>query len=318
MTVAGISIGVLGLLVLGAGLGQLLWPAHVTQQVVVGPASATPGGAATTGQFPHVLGLHVGTARAAISSAGFTQVTVVTERVTAAGPKDFVVRQDPAPYTRLPLSLDTVRVTLSDPVKMPDLVGKSAEDAKRAVTDLLGVPQFVRVTTADQPAGVVLGTEPTAGADMPVNVTVSVSDGGESLSLLGLNAVGSSRCDEARDQSINGQLQAQALVCSPGTAERPAYVEYAIGRHATYLDATLGMLDTGPVGAGTIRVFGDGKVLATQDVRFGTAQPLHVTIRNVLRLRIEVSGPAASQQPRLVLGGVRLVGNPDQLDQLEA
>lgn len=319
LTVAAVSMGVLGLLVLGAGLGQLLWPAHVTEQVVVSPASSeTPGSAATIGQFPHVLGLDVATARAVIASAGFTQATVVTESVPASGPKDFVVRQDPAPYARLPLSTDRVTMTLSEPVTMPNLVGKSAEDAKRAVTDLFGVPQLVRVTTADQPAGVVLSTEPAAGAAMPVNVTVNVSDGGDSLSLLALNAVGSSRCDKAKDLSINGQQQTQALACWPGTADKPAYTEYAIGRHATFLDATVGMLDTAAVGTGTIRILGDGKVLATQEVRFGTAEPLHVTIRNVLRLRIEVSGPTSNTQPKVVLGGVRLVGNPDQLDQIES
>ena len=78
------------------------------------------------------------------------------------------------------------------------------------------------------------------------------------------------------------------------------------------------MLDTGPVGTATIRVVGDGKVLATTDVKFGGSAPLHVLVRDVLRLRIEVTGPATAQLPRLVLGGVRLVGNPDDLDQIGA
>lgn len=318
LTAAAVLVAIVGLLVLGAGLGQLVWPARVTQQVVVGPPSADPkgdaGAAASALQFPHVIGLDAGTARAAIVAAGFRSVIFKTESRAAAGPESYVVGQRPEPYSQQAPALAEVTLILSQPSTMPDLVGKPAAEAQKAVTDLAGVPQVVRVTTADQPAGVVLGTDPAAGAPMPVNVTLRVSDGGDSLSLLALKSVASSRCDKAEDQMVNGQQHSQSLACTPGTDKDPAHVEYAIGRHATYLDATVGMLDTGALGSATIKVLGDGKLLATQEVQFGTATPLRVTVRDVLRLRIEVTGQAAAKQPRLVLGGVRLVGNPGDLD----
>ncbi|MBB1495149.1 PASTA domain-containing protein [Propioniciclava sp. MC1595] len=315
LKIAAAVVGTLGLLVAGAGLGQVVWPARVTQQVVVAPEEQAAE-AATTARFPHVLGLDVASARAVIASAGFTAAQVTTDTVPAAGPQGYVVRQQPDPHEQLPLDHATAQLTLSEPVTMPDLAGKPADDARRSVTDLFGVAQVDRVTTADQPAGVVLSTEPAAGQPMPVNVVLKVSDGGEAMALTDLDAVTYTACSRAKDQTVNGTLHALALTCTPGRPDRPAHLEYAIGRHATFLDATIGMLDTGGVGSATVRVLGDGTQLATMDVAFGTSQPLRVPVRDVLRLRIEVTGPEASPRPVLVLGDIRLVGDPDKLDQL--
>lgn len=206
---------------------------------------------------------------------------------------------------------------MSSSVSMPNLVGKSVDDAKRAITDLYGIPQLVKVTTAEAPSGVVLSTEPAAGNAMTVEVTVRVSDGGQSLSLMDLSSVASSRCSKGTNLMIDGENQTQGLVCYPGVSDRPSYVEYAIGRHATFLDASLGMLDRGGQSDARVKVIGDGKTLSASEVRFGTKTTLHVSVRGVLRLRIEVTGPSASgTAPQLVLGDVRLVGNPDDLDQI--
>jgi len=290
----------------------------MTEQVVVAPTSEATQAASSSAQFPHVIGLDETTARSAIASAGFTDPTITVLRKPAAGPERFVVAQNPEPGSVQALASLGVTLTLSTSVPMPNLVGKSVNDAKKAITDLYGVPQLVKVTTAESPSGVVISTEPAAGSAMTVEVTVRVSDGGQSLSLLDLSRVASSRCEEGTNLVIDGENQTQGLVCYPGVSDRPAYIEYAIGRHATYLDATLGMLDEGGQSDARVKVIGDGKALSTSEVRFGTKTALHVSVRGVLRLRIEVTGPSVSgTSPRLVLGDVRLVGNPDDLDQIE-
>lgn len=315
---AAVIVGVVGLMVLGAGFGQLLWPAHVTQQVVVSPTDGPSGGAtpSSTEQFPHLVGLDEATARAAITSAGFTAAEIITTAKPAAGPEKFVIGQEPAPWSQAQPNLRKVTLTLSEQVQMPDLTGKPVEEARQLVTDLHGIAQIVRVVTADQPAGVVLSSDPPAGQPMPVGVTLNVSDGGESLSLSAIDSVDSSNCRPERDQSINGTVHAQAISCTPGSNERPAFIEFAIGRHATFLEGTLGMLDTAPVGLATIRIIGDGKVLSTHNLQFGTATPLRLDVRGVLRLRFEVVEPTDGDRPRVVLGDIRLVGNPDDLDQI--
>lgn len=311
------AIGVDGLLVLGAGLGQLFWPAQLTEQVVVAPTAEASQAAGSSAQFPHVIGLDETTARSAIASAGFADPTVTIIHEPAAGPERYVVAQDPEPGSVQALTSLRVTLTLSTSVSMPNVVGKSVDDAKKAITDLYGIPQLVKVTTAEAPSGVVLSTEPAAGSAMTVEVIVRVSDGGQSVSLLELTSVASSRCAKGTNLVIDGENQTQGLVCYPGVSDRPSYVEYAVGRHATYLDATLGMLDEGGQSDARVKVIGDGKVLSTSQIRFGTKTTLHVSVRGVLRLRIEVTGPSVSgTSPRLVLGDVRLVGNPDDLDQI--
>ncbi len=310
------TLGVVGLLVVGAGLGQLAWPARGIQQVVVAPTAA-PEAAVSQGRFPHVTGLDENTARSVIATAGFGTASITTSTVPAAGPAGFVVRQEPAPGSEQQSDLTAVSLTLSQPVTTPPLVGLPADEAKRQVLELYGVPQLVRVTTAEQPAGIVLTSEPEAGAAMPVEVVLRVSDGGQALSLLDLQAVSSSRCSKGSELSINGQVQAHGLQCTPGNEDRPAIVEYAIGRRATYLAATVGMLDSAGMAGATLRVLGDGNALATVDVAFGAAQELRVDVTDVLRLRLEVTGaPSSGEAPRLVLGNVRLVGDPAELDQI--
>lgn len=307
---------VLGTLLVGAGVGQLLWPATVTvQQVVVAP-SAEGSAAPQSLSFPSVEGLDESTARAAIADAGFSGAKVTTTSVAAAGPAGFVVIQQPVAGTPSDPAAVTVSLTISREADMPDLTGKTLAEARAAVGTLWGVVQVESVTTADEPAGTVLSTVPKAGEPMTVEVTVRVADGGASLALVDLNAVGRSGCSEDADVSVNGALQSSALTCYAYAGRDPAYAEYAIGRHATYLEATIGLDDRGDTGEATLRVLGDGKRLAQHRVAFGTSRDIRVEVSGVLRLRLEVEGRTADARPQLVLGTVRLVGDPLQLDQI--
>lgn len=305
------AVFAVGLIVLGAGLGQLLWPARVTIQEVVSPPDpgATDAGVALS--LPSVEGLDERTARAAIADAGFGASTIVNSAVPAAGPAGFVVAQGPDAGSA---EASEIKLVISEAVTMPSLTGQPLEDAQRAIDGLFGVTQIERVTTADAPAGTVVSTVPAAGEPMTVDVTVRVADGGSSLSVLDLESVERSGCSAAKDVPVNGSVQTRALSCQVATG-RTGHVEYAIGRHAVYFESTAGLDDRRDQGTATLRVIGDGKTLATVPLSFGTTQNVRVEVRDVLRLRLEVTA-RTGERPAIVLGQPRLVGNPNELDVL--
>lgn len=306
----------LGLLVTGAGLGQLLWPAQPTVREIVVSATADPSEAGVQLTFPSVEGLDELSARAVIADAGFSQADVKLERKAAAGPEDYVVGQSPAPGTPSTTTRQAVVLTLSQATVMPDLIGKSDTDARAAVEALAGVAQVRKVVNAEAVPGTVLATSPKAGEPMGIEVILDVADGGTSLSLLDLTSVAGSGCRRVTDVAINGRIAPRALSCRPAAAARPGFVEYAVGRHAVFLDADLGMDDRGATGKALVKVVGDEKVLATSEVAFGKITPLHVDVRGVLRLRIEAVTAATDSTPQVILGEPRLVGVPAELDQI--
>lgn len=316
MRLAAWIVAIAGTLFLGAGLGQLLWPSTITVMRIVAPSESQGSAAAQDLAFPSVEGLDEMTARAAIADAGFVRAKVATTTAAASGPAGFVVMQEPAAGTPASSAALVVTLTLSEETTMPDLKGQTLAQARAAVGALWGVVQVETVTTAGEPAGTVLSTIPMAGDPMTVEVTVRVADGGASVGLVDLDAVERRRCWEDSDVSVNGMLQSSALGCYASADQEAAFVEYAIGRHATYLEATIGMDDRGDQGSGTLRVLGDGRRLARHQVSFGTSKDIRVDVSGVLRLRVEVQGQAAGVSPSLVLGTVRLVGNPTELDQI--
>ena len=136
----------------------------VTVQVSEGPPPV---------ELPKVIGRTEGEARAALDAAGFV---VTAERRTdenvAAGR---VVAQSPSEEKASPGS--EVHLVISDgpkPVEVPNVVGRTYDDAAKA----LGAKRF-KVSRTDEysdtvPAGQVIRTSPVANAEAPRDSTVSV------------------------------------------------------------------------------------------------------------------------------------------------
>lgn len=314
LKIGAVLLALLGLLTLGAGLGQLWWPATVVrQEVVVRAESSAEGGIEAV--FPSVVGLDESTAMAAISDAGFSGAEVSVAASQAAGPEGFVVEQTPVAGSA-GHEVTQIVLTVSRETVMPGVVGLDVEAAQAKIEALWGVVQLNKVTTADHPVGTVIATSPAEGEPMSVEVTLDVASGGDSLSLLEIDSVERSGCSTTSAVSVNGTSHDTAVVCEASQGrDRASFVEYAIGRHAVYFRTTVGMDDTGARAGGRVRVVGDGTVLTDQKITFGTASELEVEVRGVLRLRIEVWGTDA-EEPDLVLGSPVLVGNPGDLDQI--
>lgn len=95
---------------------------------------------------------------------------------------------------------------------------------------------------------------------------------------------------------INGTIHSDSLWCENDTVGDSGWVDFKLSRAYRTLNTTVGIHD-GSVSSTDIyrvRIFGDGQLLQDFDIGFGTARPVSLDVRNVLRLRLSVekiSGP---------------------------
>ena len=122
-----------------------------------------------------VLGLKKGEAQTLLQNDGFT---VVLKKRESDEPKDQVVDQSPSANTMVP-SGSEVTVFFSDgPEQVPDVVGKTQDQAEQLIRDA-GFEVFVtRSTDTTEKKGTVIAQNPDGGsdADQGDTVTIVVSD----------------------------------------------------------------------------------------------------------------------------------------------
>ncbi|MFC7961306.1 PASTA domain-containing protein [Rhodococcoides kroppenstedtii] len=306
---------VVGLLIVGASLGHLLIPRETPygSGVLIDPAALAEEGDGTERSMPSVLGLDVDVARQVLADAGLGSIEVRTVDRPAAGPAGSVVTQDPAAGST---GVDAVSLTLSSPVLIPDVIGKSVADARAQLEKAGAAVQLDPIIDPTLPASTVRDVYPPVGSEAPSVITLTVVDTGDALSLATVGTVDSSGCSTVDEAVLNGTSVGSSVSCEPGN--RSGYVEYALSRGATALDALVGTDDRGGAGGARVRILGDGRELAAVDVSLGRTVPVRVDTRNVLRLRIEVTGASGATAPDVVLGDARLSGTPAGLDLIAA
>ncbi|TVR32326.1 MAG: hypothetical protein EA388_12175 [Nitriliruptor sp.] len=91
-----------------------------------------------------------------------------------------------------------------------------------------------------------------------------------------------------RQETLDGTPYEQSLSCMI-SGESVAWNEYNLARQYGKFTATIGQGDNSTDTEGTVRfrVVGDGEVLFSQDLGFGTKEAIEVDVTGVLRLRIE-------------------------------
>ena len=88
-------------------------------------------------------------------------------------------------------------------------------------------------------------------------------------------------------QSINTQVTS----CLDASENLPSYVEYNLDREYNWFNATLGLDDNGTSSSALVQfqIFGDGVQLFSQNISFGQAVPIHLSVTGVLRLKLQVT-----------------------------
>jgi len=123
---------------------------------------------------PNVVGLTEASAKAAIEAAGITLDGV--ESSESDGPAGVVLKQDPAAGTAVdPATRMTIVVSIVRGVDVPEIVGKSLDDATRAIEDAGLVLVVGDKAESDTPEGSILAQDPAAGTHVARGSTVSVT-----------------------------------------------------------------------------------------------------------------------------------------------
>src|SRR3954452_24063221 len=137
--------------------------------------------APTTAAVPSVVNLSVDAARTALQAKGFTNIDASQTQESSTVQPGTVLNQDPAPGTTTRLT-DTIKLTVATApgqVSLPDLKGKSLNDAIKTIQDLgLKVGTQSSKDDKDATANQVISTDPGPGAlDKGSTVNLVVATG---------------------------------------------------------------------------------------------------------------------------------------------
>jgi serine/threonine protein kinase len=130
-------------------------------------------------------------------------------------------------------------------------------------------------------------------------------------------SVNGSPDDYVGPYKTNGTLYGHSLGVSPGCYNQDGgdfWIEYDLSRTWSTMSGVVGVSDDSPDAARvTWRVYGDAKLLASGVATLGAATHVHVSVNNVLRLRLWINDPRSAQDDCNVARETNLVWGNLQL-----
>jgi hypothetical protein len=265
-------------------------------------------------KVPDVVGDEIEDAQGRLEDLGFAVSKV--ESADAGFPGE-VLEQDPPAGVELP-SGETVRLTHAAAADMPDLIGSTLDEAQEAL-EAYGV----RVTSSKQydkttEPGIVVEQIPSPGLPIERRAELVVADGPAALPLRRIDYVDASRVEWVETVGMDGITYLRNIGTSYIEANwsTTAFVEFNLSRDFDTLQTVLGYDDNAASNA-IVRaeIFADGQKLEEHDLRLGTAIPLEIDIRDVLRFRVEWT--ALEGEPISLLGDPQLLGDPEVIQRYE-
>lgn len=215
-------------------------------------------------------------------------VRIIEKSKISSEPAGTVIEQDPVAGADFS---QTITLTVSTaPPTVPDVTGQTFGKAEEALVKLgfevVENPVFDQ-TLAD---GLVQAQDPPAGATNAAEVTLSVVRRPVVAFLADMEPVSKEAYDYFTPgiQKSNGKSYSHGLLIDPRT--NGATIEYDFSRQYRRMTGELGLDDKSASSAlGKVEIYGDGRLLTTVDVPFGTTIPVDLDVTNVLRLKINVS-----------------------------
>ena len=304
-----------GLILVGMGIGRLLFPMRTVSDTAPIIVPTSLGATRSAVVMPDIAGQTVDQANRVLTDSGLISMQVAQEVVPQAGPPGLVITQTPSAGSTLP-SPEGVAVALkvSGPGLLPNVIGKSVQVARDELAALGVIALFEEEVRPDQPPGQVLSSMPAAGASLTAQVMVRVSSAGDAVYLAGLRDVAHSGCSGRSSVVVNGQTLRSSLLCSV-TARQMGSIEYSLGRHAVIVEASVGIPDKSPGRTATVTFLGDGKAIGTFTAAAGATAPVRVSVKGVLKMRIEVATESTTAV-EVAVGEARAVGTPSEIDIL--
>lgn len=304
---------VVGVLLAGLALGYLLArPTTVEQVEVLDPATLVVDEGEA--EMPALVGMDLDPARLALGDAGIDASRVELIRRGAAGAPGRVLAQDPGPSLGVQ---GTIYLTVSEPIRTPDLRGLDFQEATARVEDLGGA---VRLTQRIEPlarTGSVLATRPAPGRTMTSVVQLTVADPGTPVPLSALDTAETDSCGSVGEVSVAGQVFSSGISCS--VLDRAvSYAEFSTAGVAKTFTAHVGFDDDSDGGSASVQVLVDGAVVGPPH-SLDPTQPLdlRVPVDGASLVRIEVRGKVRGfDYAEVVFGDAAFSVLPDDVDFL--
>jgi len=257
--------------------------------------------------MPNVVGMTIEDARAELTPYN---VRITTDNKIDPAPAGQVI--DQAPLGGADFSTDVTLTVSVAPPTVPDVSGESIGDALEVLENLgFTVEQTDEFdeTAAD---GLVLAQDPAAGTENAGNVTLTVSRRPVVVFLDELTQVSQSRTSFGTYDS-NGTTYDRSLLM--GTSSRSeSSVEYNLSRDYRQFVTSVGLSDTAELEmVARFNVLGDGRLLQTADVAFGSTLELDIDVTDVLRLQIEYT--VLDGRGAMIFGKPRLYGVEGEISQ---
>ncbi|KQX65658.1 PASTA domain-containing protein [Angustibacter sp. Root456] len=261
--------------------------------------------------MPDVRGLRAAVAQQVLVDAAIPVNAISTHDAPSAATPGVVVEQTPAFGED---DVSKVDLGIAVPVTMPDLAGKSQDEA---VETLSGFGVGVSVAYAyskDVTAGRVLSTTPAIGKRLGPTASITVATSGSTLPLSQVNTVAGG-CDSAQNVAVNGHDYATALGCSTDTTAA-ASTTWVLSKTVDRLVATVGIADDEAPGASApYAVIVDGKVVAKGTAAFGASTKIDVRCTGAIQLTIRV-GPASAEDVTVEFGDAVVYGSDQGIARL--
>lgn len=263
--------------------------------------------------MPDVRGLTEADARQVLADAGYSQEMTKTTTVPSVVSTGTIAAQDPVAGTENPSS---ITLSLPSAAKMPELSGKSVDEAARALTGMGAQASLKRVYDPKAKPGTVLETDPAPGAELNATPILTVAGAATSVPLSSLDASGD--CGTVSSGTVNGTAITDGFRCS--AREKASSTFWILGRKAARLTAAVGIDDSQARDSRAhVRILADDRVLLDREFRYGESANLDADVTDALRLDVEVfkiGSAAKTSSESVLLGNAILLGSAEAIAAL--
>ncbi|MFJ4264635.1 PASTA domain-containing protein [Paenarthrobacter nicotinovorans] len=264
--------------------------------------------------MPDVRGLSEADARQVIADAGYDPASVKISNVPSVLTTGTIAAQNPVAGTTNPKD---ITLSLPAPALMPNLIGKSLDEASRTLSSMGAQPLVNRVYDPKSTTGSVVSSAPASGNALTATPTLIVAGAPDSLPLSSFKASGS--CGTISSGSVNGTPITSGVSCS---VRRDASTTFWIlGRTLNRLQAVVGFEDRAEKASrAKVKITADGNVILDKEIAYGDGEKIDADVTNVLRLEIQVSAntpTGTSSSTSVVLGNATLLGSADAIAALD-
>jgi hypothetical protein len=282
--------------------------------VVAEMANDTDQGDATTVlsnelAMPDVRGLTQDDASQVLADSGFSAAIISFVDAPSGAPQGTVVAQTPAFGTSAP---SKIILGLAVRATMPDLAGRTRDEAVTALSDL-GVATTITLTYApDATTGTVVSTSPATGEVVGESASITLASPGIGLPLGDVRRL-SGTCGSSREASLGGRNFTTSVQCRAD--EAPESTVYFLQGRADEFTALIGVDDTGDPGTiATVEILADGAAVFSQNIAFGKPAEISLPVSGVLQLAIRVSSP--NDDVTVVLGDATVRGSTEAIAEI--